>query len=422
MKDNTMSKKEQAEVDAIIAKMIERPKVLVGMDLHSRKVTLTVADWIYGADPIPKKRMLDVSLDALESTYTRNVPKDSLTIIEASTNSFAVVKRLKKIGYKAVVVYSSILRGFSRNDKINDRIDSEKLTVAYARFGQTRTDVFIPSDEFAGYRDIVYGYRNSVKDMTRISNRIWAFCSVHGMTLPKRKHERKIADVRARADAMGMAGQARFQLDDLLDEYEHVTKRHDKFYREIVRIVSGNKDMIRVMQSPGVGIVTAFALVAFVEDIRRFENPKKLVAYIGVNPSVNASGEDDGAGNMTTFGNKILKGLFIQVGQSLLRRKTDHGVTRWARKKVAEGKPYLKMCVAAANKSVTYAWHILMGHPAPNRENERLYRSKMKELAYEIGIDTLKTMGYSSTADFVERQVAPLYAHLPAPELQTVAK
>jgi len=417
-----MTPTEQEQVEKIIARMVERPKALVGMDLHSRKITLTVTDWIYGADPIVRRRFLDVSLDALESTYTRNISKDSLTIIEASTNSFAVVKRLKAIGFKAVVVYSSILKGFSRDDKINDRIDSEKLAVAYARFGQTRESVFVPTDEFAGYRDIIYGYRNATKDATRISNRIWAFCSVHGLPLPKRRRDRKVSDVRARADEAKLSGLPRFQLDDLLDEYEHAVKRCDRFRQEIVRIVSANGDMIRVMQSPGVGVITAFALVAFVEDVHRFATPKKLVAYIGVNPRVNASGEDEGKGDMTTFGNRILKGLFIQTGQSLLRRKTDHGVTRWARAKVAAGKPYLKMCVAAANKSVTYAWHILMGHPAPNRENERMYRSKVQGLAYELGKDALKEMGFESAAAFVEHHVTPLYAHLPQPELQTGAK
>lgn len=416
-----MTPTEQEQVEKIIARMVERPKALVGMDLHSRKITLTVTDWIYGADPIVKRRFLDVSLDALESTYTRNISKDSLTIIEASTNSFAVVKRLKAIGYKAVVVYSSILKGFSRDDKINDRIDSEKLAVAYARFGQTRESVFVPTDEFAGYRDIVYGYRNATKDATRISNRIWAFCSVHGLPLPKRKRDRKVSDVRARADEAKLSGLPRFQLDDLLDEYEHAIGRCNKFRQRIVRIVSTNRDMIRVMQSPGVGVVTAFALVAFVEDIHRFATAKKLVAYIGVNPRVNASGEDDGKGDMTTFGNRILKGLFIQTGQSLLRRKTSHGVTRWARAKVAAGKPYLKMCVAAANKSVTYAWHILMGHPAPNRENERMYRTKVRDLAYELGKDVLKEMGFDTTKSFVEHHVAPLYAHLDGTELQTGA-
>lgn len=411
-----------AQVEKLVREMISRPKVLVGMDLHSRKVTLTVSDWVYGADPIVKRRFLDVSLDALESTYTRNVSKDSLTIIEASTNSFAVVKRLKAIGYKAVVVYSAILKGFSRDDRINDRIDSEKLTVAYARFGSQRDNVFVPTDEYAGYRDIVYGYRNALKDMTRTANRIWAFCGAHGMPLPKRKRDRKVSDVRAKADAMKISGLARFQLDDLLDEYDHALKRHDKYRAKIVSIVSTNNEMIRVMQSPGIGVITAFALVAFVEDVHRFETAKKLVSYIGANPRVNDSGEDKGPQALTSYGNKILKGCFVQVGQSVCRRSTNHGVARWARAKIASGKAYNKVCMAVANKSITYAWHILMDHPAPNRENEALYRKKIRDLGYELGEKALKGMGFKSNAAFVEHIVTPLYAHLPQPELQTAAK
>lgn len=411
-----------AQVEKLVRELIGRPKALVGMDLHSRKVTLTVSDWVYGADPIVKRRFLDVSLDALESTYTRNVSKDSLTIIEASTNSFAVVKRLKAIGYKAVVVYSAILKGFSRDDRINDRIDSEKLTVAYARFGSQRANVFVPTDEYAGYRDIVYGYRNALKDMTRTSNRIWAFCGAHGMPLPKRKRDRKVSDVRSKADAMKISGLARFQLDDLLDEYDHALKRHDKYRAKIVSIVSTNKEMIGVMQSPGIGVITAFALVAFVEDVRRFETAKKLVSYIGANPRVNDSGEDKGPQVLTSYGNKILKGYFVQVGQAVCRRRTNHGVARWARAKIASGKAYNKVCMAVANKSITYAWHILMGHPAPNRDNEALYRKKIRDLGYELGEKTLKGMGFDSNAAFVKHIVTPLYAHLSKPELQTAAK
>ena len=411
-----------AQVEKLVREMISRPKVLVGMDLHSRKVTLTVSDWVYGADPIVKRRFLDVSLDALESTYTRNVSKDSLTIIEASTNSFAVVKRLKAIGYKAVVVYSAILKGFSRDDRINDRIDSEKLTVAYARFGSQRANVFVPTDEYAGYRDIVYGYRNALKDMTRTSNRIWAFCSVHGLALPKRKRDRKVSDVKARADMAKISGLARFQLDDLLDEYDHALRRHDRYRAKIVGIVSTNKEMIRVMQSPGIGVITAFALVAFVEDVHRFATAKKLVAYVGANPRVNASGEDKGPQALTSHGNRVLKGYFVQVGQAVCRRSTSHGMARWARAKIASGKAYNKVCMAVANKSITCAWHILMGHPAPNRENEALYRMKIRDLGYELGEAGLKEMGHESNAAFVDSVVTPLYAHLPKSELQTNAK
>ena len=97
-------------------------------------------------------------------------------------------------------------------------------------------------------------------------------------------------------------------------------------------------------------------------------------------------------------------------------------MARWARAKIASGKAYNKVCMAVANKSITYAWHILMGHAAPNRENEALYRKKIRDLGYELGEKTLKGMGFDSNAAFVKHIVTPLYAHLSKPELQTAAK
>ena len=46
----------------------------------------------------------------------------------------------------------------------------------------------------------------------------------------------------------------------------------------------------------------------------------------------------------------------------------------------------------------------------------------MRDLAYDLGKDALKEMGFDSAAAFVEHHVAPLYAHLPNSELQTAAK
>ena len=162
----------------------------------------------------------------------------------------------------------------------------------------------------------------------------------------------------------------------LLSEYEHCLERRDKFHRTIARIVAQEPMMVRLLQVPGIATITAFALVAYVEDIHRFSTASKLVAYIGLNPMVNSSGEDGDPDVLSTYGQRVLKVLFIQVGQALMRRKTSHGISRWARAKNAAGKPYLVMCVAAGRKAIVYAWHNMMGHPVPDRESEKMFRTK----------------------------------------------
>ena len=388
------------------------PRYIVGMDAHSRKVSLCVSEYRYGRDPVIRHELQDVQLENLERTYANKVPRDSLTVLEASTNSFVIVKRLERAGFRARVVHSDILKGLSRKDRINDRIDASRLAVAYARFGAVRERVFVPSDRYAAYRDLLFAYRNSVKDLTRLSNRIWSFCSAHGFPLPKRKRDRKVADVRACAAKAGLDPIAAFDLEDRLGEYAHCLERRDRFHAMIVRVVSGEPAMIRLLQVPGIGVVTAFALVAYVEDVRRFPTASKLVAYIGLNPMVSSSGEEDDPGRLSTYGQPVLKTLFIQVGQALMRRSTSHGVTRWARGKLAAGKPYLLMCVAAGHKAILYAWHNMMGHPVPDRESERMFRAKVVAVYKELDGDADAMRGFGTPASYADSVVRPLYGHL----------
>lgn len=388
------------------------PGHIVGMDAHSRKISLCIAEWAPGSDPAVTRELTDIPLAMMEDVYRKHVPKGAVTVLEASTNAFNIVKRLRAVGYGARVAYSDILRGLSRKDKVNDRIDARKLVVAYARFGATREMVFVPSDRFAGYRDLLFGYRECVKETTRVSNRIWSFCSAHGMPLPKRKRDRKVECVKEAAEKLALDDLAKFHLDDLLSEYGHALRRREKYSRQIAGIVGRDETMRRLMQIPGVSVITAFALAAYVEDIHRFPTPAKLVAYIGLNPMVCASGETGSPDVLSSYGQRILKTYFIEVGQALVRRRTAHGIGRWARAKIAQGKPYLVMCAAAGRKAVIYAWHSMMGHPIPDRESERMFRDKLMKLYRELGTKARKTLGDKTSREYAERVMNPLYAHL----------
>ena len=410
-----------ADADANARDAEALPRYIVGMDAHSRKVSLCVAEHRYGQDPKILRELGDVALESLETTYKNKVPTDSVTVIEASTNSFSIARRLQRIGYDARVVVSDILGGLSRKDRINDRIDASRLAVAYARFGATRDQALVPSPRFMAYRDVFFAYRNAVKDLTRDSNRIWSFCSAHGLPLPKRRRDRKVEDVKAHADKAGLEECSMFHLDDLLAEYKHALERRDRLHRKISETVAREPVMTRLLQIPGVAAVTAFALAAFVEDVRRFATPEKLVAYVGLNPTVSESGEGKSPDKLSRYGQKNLKTLFAEVGQSLLRRSTGCGISRWARAKLAAGKPYAAMVIAAGRKALVYAWHDMMGHPTPDRESEALFRSKLRKIYKEIGAAAPSATGHADPAGYVAAVADPLYAHLP-PKAKTPPK
>ncbi|MGI6099409.1 MAG: IS110 family transposase [Lentisphaerae bacterium] len=379
--------------------------ILIGMDAHSVKITLCIAKWRHGSDPKVIKR-ITTTLDALENTYRRQVPAGSQTVLEASTNAFSIARRLKAIGQRAEVLASDTLSGRARADRINDRIDAENLVFAYAR-GGTRS-VYVPSERNQHWRDVYFGYYNAVKDSVRLSNRIWAFCSGHGLKLPPRTFRRKAEVVRREVSARAWTKEEQFHVESLLIQYKHSMEVRERYEKRIVEIVAENQEMTRLMQLLGVRFVIAFALVTFIEDVTRFPDPKKLVSYIGLNPSVVESGKAHGRRALSHHGRGDLKSLMVQAAQCVLR-KGDNDLAKWGRRKTATGKNRNVVVCAVARKLVTYVWHIMMNHPAPDRESERSFRLKLVKLANAIGKEYLAKLGYKKIADYVEAVCAQIY-------------
>ena len=413
IKDNTMSRGNQPSVGTV---------TLVGMDAHTRVLSLCVAEWRHGSDPEVKARFPNVMLEDMERVYERRIPRDAVTLVESSGNTRVIVRRLEAIGRSAVVLNSDILGSISEKDRVNDRIDAEKLAYAYARGNSSGKTVWIPSEEYAGYRDLISGYLRSSRDTTRTSNRIWAFCNSHGLPLPKRGMPRKAEKIRAVLEGMGLDANQRALVDGQLEDFEHFLGRRTEDIGRIKRIAIRRRDVLRLMQLPGIQLYVAFAIVAYVEDVRRFPTAKKLVSYFGLNPAVNDSGERErrnrragrGHGHLSRFGRSDVKHLCAEIGQAALRCG-ESPIGRWARRKLASGKEYNKVCMAAARKVITYAWYILNDVPSPNRDTQAFYERKLARAYGEVGRDEMTKHGFPTRASFVKAVSAEVFAHLPEP-------
>ena len=413
IKDNTMSRGNQPSAGTV---------TLVGMDAHTRVLSLCVAEWRHGSDPEVKARFPNVMLEDMERVYERRIPRDAVTLVESSGNTRVIVRRLEAIGRSAVVLNSDILGSISEKDRVNDRIDAEKLAYAYARGNSSGKTVWIPSEEYAGYRDLISGYLRSSRDTTRTSNRIWAFCNSHGLPLPKRGMPRKAEKIRAVLEGMGLDANQRALVDGQLEDFEHFLGRRAEDIGRIKRIAIRRRDVLRLMQLPGIQLYVAFAIVAYVEDVRRFPTAKKLVSYFGLNPAVNDSGERErrnrragrSHGHLSRFGRSDVKHLCAEIGQAALRCD-ESPIGRWARRKLASGKEYNKVCMAAARKVITYAWYILNDVPSPNRDTQAFYERKLARAYGEVGRDEMTKHGFPTRASFVKAVSAEVLAHLPEP-------
>jgi hypothetical protein len=148
------------------------------------------------------------------------------------------------------------------------------------------------------------------------------------------------------------------------------------------------------------------------EEVTRFETGRRLASYFGFNPSVNTSGEREGPRRLSRFGHRKIKSMLVEGAQKALQ----HGkapMHAWARRKIAAGKLRNVMLCALARKMVVAVWHILMGHPVPEREAPLSYRRKLAKVAVAVRKHHPEALKDETTAAFVERVCAVFYPVLP---------
>ena len=274
----------------------DEPRFVVGMDAHARKLAVSVWDWSDRFNACLHREIKCVDVDAMVKTYERHVDLDSITVIEASTNAAILKRRLNEAGFRAEVVRSDIIADKERKRKVCDIQDARNLALAYIK-GDVRDFVWTPSDEYSEHRDVMFAYRDTVKELTRTSNRIWSVCSRKGYALPGRSSCAKVESLRKTIEETGIGGFAQERVEMLLKDYERLLKRKEALSRRMAETALSKPEMLRLMQLQGVNYKGAFALSAAVEDVRRFSEASKLAAYCGFFPLLDPCGSEGEGGH-----------------------------------------------------------------------------------------------------------------------------
>lgn len=398
----------------------DEPRYVIGMDAHSRKLAISIWDWSDRFNACIHREIKCMDIEAMVKTYERCVDPDSITIIESSTNSATLKKMLNEAGYRAEIVRADIIANKERRRKVCDIVDAKNLALAYIK-GDIDEFVWTPSDKYTEYRDIMFAYRDTSKEVTRISNRIWNICSRKGYKLPIRNATSKTATLRKMIAETGIGGFAKEQLEMLLDDYDRLFNRKKEISRKIAEIVLFNPRMLRLMQLHGVNYKGAFALDAAVEDSHRFSTASKLSAYGGFSPIVDSSGEEEEYARrrgglkkpLDGEGRRDVKFFFTEAGQSVLTSCANSDIGKWGWAMVNRGKPRNKVVCAIGRKLLTYSWHILRGDPTPNRHSEAFFKRKMRSFHQTIGAKRMHELGLGTRDQFANAQAKLIYGSLP---------
>ncbi|RWQ13726.1 MULTISPECIES: IS110 family transposase [unclassified Mesorhizobium] len=153
---------------------------------------------------------------------------------------------------------------------------------------------------------------------------------------------------------------ARSALLFLVQQLREVHEKVGELDRQI-HIWHRSHELSRRLETiPGIGPITASAIVATVTDASLFKSGRQLAAWLGLVPRQNSSGGKDRLGLISKQGDPYIRRLLVVGAHAVLRfcRKAKAAPTRWAAELLAK-KPYNVVAVALANKMARIVWALM---------------------------------------------------------------
>ncbi len=153
---------------------------------------------------------------------------------------------------------------------------------------------------------------------------------------------------------------ARYALRGLAAELEALGERVKEVEAAILVWHKDNEASRRLATIPGIGPITASAIVATVTDPSQFHSARQFAAWIGLVPKQNSSGGKERQGGISKQGDRYLRRLLVLGATALIRhaRTKITAQTAWLRG-VLDRRPVRLASVAQANKTARIVWALL---------------------------------------------------------------
>ncbi len=364
---------------------------VIGFDSHPDSFT---AASLRGASPaaaVVEKVFNKVPMGQLSRWVQKHTTVRDMIVLEASGNSFQVVRTLVALGRQAKVLESCQLGKLKEAHANNDKISAVRIGKAY--LAGTAKEVWVPDPQTQEWRDWFHAYRKATQRTTQIRARLRSYLSDNGVRLKPGTPltESGQAEPVLRQARPWSARQWQV-IEILLADLRHANQQRQHWHRLIAQEVLAEPQILALVRLAGVREIIAFALAAFIGDIHRFASPKQLVKYVGLNPAFDDSGDSQWRGGIGGHGHKLLRTLLIEGAQAILRTgKTQ--LARWG-KKLRAAKGSVNLAVAAIARKLTVAiWYLMQGRWTPLEELDAPLLRKVSAILSSVGQPGLQALG-----------------------------
>lgn len=355
----------------------------VGLDVHKDSVTAAV---FRNRDPEPLRvDRLPYDLRKIRRYLQRLQAEGTVrACYEASGAGYVLQRCFNEWGIECHLAAPSLIPRRAGDHRKNDRRDAIKL-------GRDFRDhrlvlIHVPTEEDERVRDLVRCRETFQREIIKSRHYLLKFMRRRGFvyrhgTHWTRRHLTWIRQVLALED---LAEEDRIVLSEYLSLLEYKLQRRDQLDQRIeaLALTPRYKPVVdRIGCFRGFKTQAAMVLATELGDVRRFESPRQLMAYVGLVPGEHSSGDRRRLGSITKAGNARVRHILIQAAWHYRRRPTigaplrkrqqgqDPDVIRHAWKcqhrlhslfhRLAARKPNQVAATAVAREMVGFLWAVL---------------------------------------------------------------
>jgi transposase len=364
--------------------MQQDSEVYVGLDTSKLKISVALAE--AGRDgEVRFFGDIDSTPEAIERLVAKLAKRQRRLVFcyEAGPTGYGLYRQLTTLGHDCTVVAPWLIpKRPGERVKTNRR---DALTLARLHRAGELTRVWVPDPGHEAMRELVRAREAAMEELRRARQQLQSFLLRHGRVFTGRAawtkaHTRWIRGQRFDHPAQHLV------LAEYRQAIEDAETRLARLTGQVTEAVGtwSMAPLVAAYQAlRGVALLTAVTFAAEIGDIRRFDSPRQLMAYLGLVPSESSTGERVRRGRITKAGNNRARRVLIEgawtyrfpARKSRLLQEREAGLPKsvreiaWKaqvrlcgryRKLMANGKRQTVTTVAIAREMAAFLWAI--GH------------------------------------------------------------
>jgi len=242
----------------------------VGLDVHAKRSSLCILD---SCGKTVNQMEVRGNWPQLLERVATEVPRPFAVCFEASCGYGYLHEKLSTMAHAVSVAHPGQLRLIFKSKKKNDRVDAGKL----AKILYLDAVPAVPSVDVRAWRGLIECRRRLMDRRVAVKNQARALLRSLGMALAAKTLWSKKGLAWLEAQTLGEADSLRRDL--LVQELSELNQKIKRVEKELAQRANAHPGVTLLRTIPGVGIRTAEAFVAYVDNIQRFSRNKKVSSY-----------------------------------------------------------------------------------------------------------------------------------------------